>query len=106
MRWINLTMIVLFVAAAIIFAFENLDTVSVSFPGFGVRAHGAPRDENRPEPVGTTATLGSVRLLEGQSGVTLLRCVPQVADIVAKGFWVSGSAPLEFQWQAGRRRAR
>jgi uncharacterized integral membrane protein len=38
MRWINLTIIVLFVAAAIIFAFEDLDTVSVSFLGFGVRA--------------------------------------------------------------------
>ena len=38
MRWINLTIIVLFVAAAIIFAFENLETVSVSFLGFGVRA--------------------------------------------------------------------
>jgi uncharacterized integral membrane protein len=38
MRWINLTIIVLFVAAAIIFAFENIETVSVSFLGFGVRA--------------------------------------------------------------------
>jgi hypothetical protein len=38
MRWINLTIIVLFVAAAIIFAFVNLETVSVSFLGFVVRA--------------------------------------------------------------------
>ena len=38
MRWINLTIIVLFVAAAITFALENLDPVSVSFLGFGVRA--------------------------------------------------------------------
>jgi lipopolysaccharide assembly protein A len=38
MRWINLAIIVFFVAAAIIFAFENLETVSVSFLGFGVRA--------------------------------------------------------------------
>ena len=38
MRWINLTIIVLFVAAALIFAFENRETVSVSFLGFGVRA--------------------------------------------------------------------
>jgi len=38
MRWISLMIIVLFVAAAIIFAFENLETVSVSFLGFGVRA--------------------------------------------------------------------
>jgi uncharacterized integral membrane protein len=37
-RWINLTIIVLFVAAAIIFAFENLQAVNVSFLGFGVRA--------------------------------------------------------------------
>ena len=38
MRWINLTIIVLLVAASIIFAFENRETVSVSFLGFGVRA--------------------------------------------------------------------
>ena len=38
MRWISLMIIVLLVAAAIIFAFENLETVSVSFLGFGVRA--------------------------------------------------------------------
>ena len=38
MRWINLTIIVLFVAAAIIFAFANIETVGVSFLGFGVRA--------------------------------------------------------------------
>ena len=36
MRWIYLTMIVLLAAATIIFAVQNLETVSVSFLSFSV----------------------------------------------------------------------
>jgi putative membrane protein len=38
MRWIYLTVIVLFVAATILFGIQNLQAVTVSFLGFGVRA--------------------------------------------------------------------
>ena len=38
MRWINVAIIVLFAAATIIFAFQNLDTVTVSFLGYSLRA--------------------------------------------------------------------
>ena len=38
MRWVYLTMVVLFVAAAVIFVFENVGVVTMSFLGFGVRA--------------------------------------------------------------------
>lgn len=37
MRWIHLTIIVLLVAAAVIFAFQNLETVTMSFLGFSAR---------------------------------------------------------------------
>ena len=38
MRWVDLTMVVLFVAAAVIFVFQNVGVVTMSFLGFGVRA--------------------------------------------------------------------
>jgi lipopolysaccharide assembly protein A len=38
MRWIYLAIIVLFVAAIIIFAVQNLTAVTMSFLGFSVRA--------------------------------------------------------------------
>jgi len=38
MRWVYLTMVVLFVAAAVIFVFQNVGVVTMSFLGFGVRA--------------------------------------------------------------------
>jgi lipopolysaccharide assembly protein A len=38
MRWIYLTVIVLFVAATILFGIQNLQVVTISFLGFGVRA--------------------------------------------------------------------
>jgi uncharacterized integral membrane protein len=38
MRWIHLTIVVLFAAAIVIFAFQNLDTVTVSFFAFGISA--------------------------------------------------------------------
>jgi lipopolysaccharide assembly protein A len=38
MRWIYLAVIVLFVAAVIIFAMQNLTAVTMSFLGFSVRA--------------------------------------------------------------------
>jgi lipopolysaccharide assembly protein A len=38
MRWIYLIVIVLFVASTILFAIQNLQAVTVSFLGFGVRA--------------------------------------------------------------------
>ena len=38
MRWIYLTMIVLLAAATIIFAVQNLETVTVSFLSFSIRA--------------------------------------------------------------------
>ncbi len=38
MRWIYLTVIVLFAAAIVIFGMQNLDLVTMSFLGFSVRA--------------------------------------------------------------------
>ena len=38
MRWVYLTMVVLFVAAAVIFVFQNVGVVTISFLGFSVRA--------------------------------------------------------------------
>src|SRR5262245_3878815 len=38
MRWIYVTVIILFVAATVIFAFQNFETVTMSFLGFNVRA--------------------------------------------------------------------
>lgn len=38
MRWIYLTVIVLFAAAIVIFGIQNLDLVTMSFLGFSVRA--------------------------------------------------------------------
>ncbi|MGC2198560.1 MAG: hypothetical protein WA633_00200 [Stellaceae bacterium] len=38
MRWIYLTIIALVAAATIIFAIQNLETVTLSFLGFSVRA--------------------------------------------------------------------
>src|SRR5580704_15368178 len=38
MAWINLTIIVLFAAATMVFALQNLEFVTVSFLGFSVRA--------------------------------------------------------------------
>ena len=38
MRWINLTVIALFVAATVVFAVQNFQTVTVSFLGFTARA--------------------------------------------------------------------
>ena len=38
MRWVQITVIVLFVAAMIIFAVENRALVTMSFLGFSVRA--------------------------------------------------------------------
>jgi uncharacterized integral membrane protein len=38
MRWVHMTVIVLFVAAMIIFAVQNRAPVTMSFLGFGVRA--------------------------------------------------------------------
>lgn len=38
MRWVYLTIVVLFVAAVLIFAFQNLGVVAMSFLGFSVRA--------------------------------------------------------------------
>jgi lipopolysaccharide assembly protein A len=38
MRWIYSTVIVLFVAATILFSIQNLQVVTMSFLGFGVRA--------------------------------------------------------------------
>ena len=38
MRWFHLAVIILFVAVILIFAFQNLDTVTVSFLGFSARA--------------------------------------------------------------------
>jgi len=38
MRWINLTIIVLFATTTIIFALQNLGTVTVSFLVFSLRA--------------------------------------------------------------------
>jgi putative membrane protein len=38
MRWVHLTVIVLFAAAVLLFAIQNLEAVTMSFPGFSVRA--------------------------------------------------------------------
>jgi lipopolysaccharide assembly protein A len=38
MRWIHLTVIGMFVAATILFGIQNLQAVTISFLGFGVRA--------------------------------------------------------------------
>ena len=38
MRWVYLTVIVLFVLATVIFAMQNLEVVTVSFLGFEARA--------------------------------------------------------------------
>ena len=38
MRWVYLTVVVLFVAAAVIFVFQNVGVVTMSFLGFGVSA--------------------------------------------------------------------
>jgi lipopolysaccharide assembly protein A len=38
MRWVHLTVVILFVAAMVIFAIQNHQTVTMTFPGFSVRA--------------------------------------------------------------------
>ena len=38
MRWLYLTIVVLFVAGIVIFAVQNLDLVTMSFLGFSLRA--------------------------------------------------------------------
>jgi uncharacterized integral membrane protein len=38
MRWVYLTVIVVFVAVILIFVFENLGVVTIAFLGFGLRA--------------------------------------------------------------------
>jgi uncharacterized integral membrane protein len=38
MRWVYLTVVVLFVAATIIFVFQNVEVVTMSFLGLSVRA--------------------------------------------------------------------
>jgi putative membrane protein len=38
MRWVHLTVIVLFAAAILLFAIQNLELVTMSFLGFSVRA--------------------------------------------------------------------
>jgi putative membrane protein len=38
MRWIHLTVVGVFVAATILFGIQNLQVVTISFLGFGVRA--------------------------------------------------------------------
>jgi uncharacterized integral membrane protein len=38
MRWFHLAVIILFVAMILIFAFQNLDVVTVAFLGFSARA--------------------------------------------------------------------
>jgi lipopolysaccharide assembly protein A len=38
MRWIYLAIIILFAAVTVIFALQNLDTVTMSFLGFSARA--------------------------------------------------------------------
>jgi lipopolysaccharide assembly protein A len=38
MRWIHLTVIGVFVAATVLFAIQNLQVVTISFMGFGIRA--------------------------------------------------------------------
>ena len=38
MRWVYLTVVVLFAAATVIFVFQNVETVTMSFLGLSVRA--------------------------------------------------------------------
>ena len=38
MRWVHLTIVVLFIAVMIVFAIQNLEVVTMAFLGFGVRA--------------------------------------------------------------------
>ena len=38
MRWVNLAIVILIVAAIAIFAVQNLETVTMAFLGFSVRA--------------------------------------------------------------------
>ncbi len=38
MRWVHIVIIVLFVAAIVIFAFQNLEMTTMSFLGFSIRA--------------------------------------------------------------------
>ncbi len=38
MRWVYLTVVVLFVAATLIFVFQNVEVVTMSFLGLSVRA--------------------------------------------------------------------
>ena len=38
MRWVYLTVVILFVAAALIFVFQNVETVTMSFLGLRIRA--------------------------------------------------------------------
>jgi uncharacterized integral membrane protein len=38
MRWVNLAIVILFVAVIVIFAVQNRETVTMTFLGFGVRA--------------------------------------------------------------------
>ena len=38
MRWVHLTVIILLVAATLLFVLQNRDVVTMSFLGFGVRA--------------------------------------------------------------------
>jgi uncharacterized integral membrane protein len=38
MRWVHLAIVVLFVAAIIIFAIQNRETVTMAFLGFSIRA--------------------------------------------------------------------
>jgi uncharacterized integral membrane protein len=38
MRWVYLTVVILFVAATLIFVFQNVELVTMSFLGLGIRA--------------------------------------------------------------------
>ena len=38
MRWVHLTVIILLVAATLLFVLQNRDVVAISFLGFGIRA--------------------------------------------------------------------
>jgi len=38
MRWVNLAIVILIVAAIVVFAVQNLETVTMAFLGFSVRA--------------------------------------------------------------------
>jgi putative membrane protein len=38
MRWVHLTIVIVFVAAIVIFVFQNRELVTMSFLGFSVRA--------------------------------------------------------------------